>query len=148
MTAATHSEFSIKSNSYLKDIPTSPGLCFDKEKVHNSYKIINTSSLTYHSVSNSFRSLMNDSMRYTEMSVNLTKTSPGQTRNKYCRNSKLLLNKFSLIFIYDDISSTYIFIYYYYYHHYVVVVCDIYIYYVLFYYFSTLKVKHFIQMTH
>ncbi len=36
MTAATHSEFSIKSNSCLKDIPTSPGLCFDKEKVHNS----------------------------------------------------------------------------------------------------------------
>ncbi len=36
MTAATHSEFSIKSNSCLKDIPTSPGLCFDKEKVHNT----------------------------------------------------------------------------------------------------------------
>ncbi len=36
MTAATHSEFSIKSNSCLKDIPTSPGLCFDEEKVHNS----------------------------------------------------------------------------------------------------------------
>ncbi len=36
MTAATHSEFSIKSNFCLKDIPTSPGLCFDEEKVHNS----------------------------------------------------------------------------------------------------------------
>ncbi len=35
MTAATHSEFSIKSNFCLKDIPTSPGLCFDEEKVHN-----------------------------------------------------------------------------------------------------------------
>ncbi len=35
MTAATHSEFSIKSNFCLKDIPTSPGLCFDVEKVHN-----------------------------------------------------------------------------------------------------------------
>ncbi len=36
MTAATHSEFSIKSNFCLKDIPTSPGLCFDEEKVHNT----------------------------------------------------------------------------------------------------------------
>ncbi len=36
MTAATHSEFSIKSNFCLKDIPTSPGLCFDEEKVHNN----------------------------------------------------------------------------------------------------------------
>ncbi len=36
MTAATHSEFSIKRNFCLKDIPTSPGLCFDEEKVHNS----------------------------------------------------------------------------------------------------------------
>ncbi len=33
MTAATHSEFSIKSTSALKDIPTSPGLCFEGEKV-------------------------------------------------------------------------------------------------------------------
>ncbi len=38
MTAATHSEFSIKSNFCLKDIPTSPGLCFDEEKVHNRDK--------------------------------------------------------------------------------------------------------------
>ncbi len=37
MTAATHSEFSIKSNFCLKDIPTSPGLCFDEEKVHNRW---------------------------------------------------------------------------------------------------------------
>ncbi len=35
MTTVTHSEFSIKSNFCLKDIPTSPGLCFDEEKVHN-----------------------------------------------------------------------------------------------------------------
>ncbi len=37
MTAATHSEFSIKRNFCLKDIPTSPGLCFDEEKVHNRW---------------------------------------------------------------------------------------------------------------
>ncbi len=37
MTAATHSEFSIKSNFCLKDIPMSPGLCFDEEKVHNRW---------------------------------------------------------------------------------------------------------------
>ncbi len=40
MTAATHSEFSIKSNFCLKDIPTSPGLCFDEEKVHNIAKAL------------------------------------------------------------------------------------------------------------
>ncbi len=37
MTAVTHSEFSIKRNFCLKDIPTSPGLCFDEEKVHNRW---------------------------------------------------------------------------------------------------------------
>ncbi len=42
MTAATHSEFSIKSNFCLKDIPTSPGLCFDEEKVHNTMNTKNT----------------------------------------------------------------------------------------------------------
>ncbi len=45
MTAATHSEFSIKSNFCLKDIPTSPGLCFDEEKVHNSQNLVYTLSL-------------------------------------------------------------------------------------------------------
>ncbi len=40
MTAATHSEFSIKSNFCLKDIPTSPGLCFDEEKVHNNTMVL------------------------------------------------------------------------------------------------------------
>ncbi len=44
MTAATHSEFSIKSDFCLKDIPKSPGLCFDEEKV--SYNIF---SLAEHS---------------------------------------------------------------------------------------------------
>ncbi len=51
MTAATHSEFSIKSNFCLKDIPTSPGLCFDEEKVHNRW-CRDSKSITF-----SFRSI-------------------------------------------------------------------------------------------
>ncbi len=46
MTAATHSEFSIKSNFCLKDIPTSPGLCFDEEKVHNNTQNLNLEQLS------------------------------------------------------------------------------------------------------
>jgi len=40
MTTVMHSESSIKSNFCMKDIPRSPGLCFDEEKVPTVFNVV------------------------------------------------------------------------------------------------------------